>query len=79
LEKNGFIAQRPEYHLEIVYCLQYISKNVIDEMYALWPEEYSFYLALRKDGKDMIRMSIKYVHELQHALRLCGINKEIKL
>lgn len=25
------------------------------------------------------KMPIKYVHELQHALRLCGINKEIEI
>ena len=25
------------------------------------------------------RMDLKYVHELQHALRLCGIDKEIEL
>lgn len=31
------------------------------------------------NGKISIRNNILYVHELQHALRLCGIEKEIEL
>ena len=27
----------------------------------------------------MVKMNVRYVHELQHALRLCGIEKEIIL
>ena len=31
-------------------------------------------------GKNVkVNMTIRYVHELQHALRLCGIGKEIEL
>ena len=31
-------------------------------------------------GKNVkVNMTIRYVHELQHALRLCGIDKEIEL
>lgn len=30
-------------------------------------------------GKVHVRIPCKYVHELQHALRLCGINKNIEL
>lgn len=35
-----------------------------------------------KDGELHVKFGgfpLKYLHELQHALRLCGINKEIKL
>ncbi|MBR5030871.1 MAG: hypothetical protein IKT03_05580 [Muribaculaceae bacterium] len=33
-----------------------------------------------RDGKGTnLRIKINYVHELQHALRLCGIDKEIEL
>ena len=33
-----------------------------------------------RDGKGTnLQIKISYVHELQHALRLCGINKEIEL
>ena len=30
-------------------------------------------------GDGELRLNIRYVHELQHALRLCGIEKDIKL
>lgn len=32
-----------------------------------------------RDGYNLIKLHIKFVHELQHALRLCGIDKEIEL
>lgn len=33
-----------------------------------------------RDGKGTnLQIKISYVHELQHALRLCGINKEIEI
>lgn len=80
LEKNGFKPYIPENHLETVYACQDVSKAVADELYALWPyRDGSFYLLLRVDGKDMVRMDVHYIHQLQHALRLCGIEKEIKL
>ena len=39
-----------------------------------WPDENGI-------GLWMVRglLKIRYVHELQHAIRLCGIEKEIKL
>lgn len=80
LEKNGFKPYIPENHLETVYACQDVSKAVADELYALWPyQDGSFYLLLRVDGKDMVRMDVHYIHQLQHALRLCGIDKTIKL
>lgn len=80
LEKNGFKPCIPENHLETVYACQDVSKAVANELYALWPyQDGSFYLLLRVDGKDMVRIDIRYVHQLQHALRLCGIEKTIEL
>ena len=80
LEKNGFKPYIPEGHLETVYACQDVSKAVADELYALWPhQDGSFYLLLRVDGKDMVRMDVHYIHQLQHALRLCGITREIIL
>ena len=32
-----------------------------------------------KDRYTNAKIAITYVHELQHALRLCGIEKEIEL
>ena len=77
LKKNGFKPYIPEYHFETVYACQDVSNAVADELYALWPyQDGSFYLLLRVDGKDMVRIDVRYVHQLQHALRLCGIKKE---
>ena len=36
-------------------------------------------LRICTDGDTALNMEIRYVHELQHALRLCGIEKEIEL
>ena len=43
--------------------------------------EYGEYQRNTDDGFKMLAdgKEIKYVHELQHALRLCGIEKEIEL
>ena len=80
LEKNEFKSYIPENHLETIYACQDVWKAVADELYALWPyQDGSFYLLLRVNGKDMVRMDVHYVHQLQHALRLCKIEKEIIL
>ena len=48
-----------------------------------WTDEFGnagpFWFELTANGVQIEIKSIKYVHELQHALRLCGINKEIEL
>ena len=36
-------------------------------------------LRICKDGDTALTMEIRYVHELQHALRLCGIEERIEL
>lgn len=36
-------------------------------------------LRICTDGDTALNMEIRYVHELQHALRLCSIEKEIEL
>lgn len=47
----------------------YVSENGV-----IWWLEIEF-----ADYADNIRMAVDYVHQLQHALRLCGIEKDIKL
>jgi hypothetical protein len=80
LEKNEFKPYIPENHLETVYACQDVSKAVANELYALWSyQDGSFYLLLRVGGKDMVRMDVHYIHQIQHALRLCGIEKTIEL
>lgn len=34
-------------------------------------------LRICKDGDTALTMEIRYIHELQHALRLCGVEKEV--
>lgn len=68
LEKNGF-----EYYHKNFASLSY------DHQFKLemekWPDENG--LGGLWSITDLIK--IRYVHELQHALRLCGIEKEIVL
>ena len=42
-------------------------------------EEENWYEFSISSKNIKVNMTIRYVHELQHALRLCGINKEIEL
>lgn len=58
--------------------------DTLGNVYWIWDDEksneeenwYEFSIS----GKNVkVNMEIRYVHELQHALRLCGINKEIEL
>ena len=71
LEKNGFEYKEGEtgmYGVEIAPC--YLRDDVPFEIFcdgepfAIWFQE---------------PINIKYVHQLQNALRLCGIEKEITL
>ena len=52
-------------------------KNALD--FAQWSidEEFQYHLLEIYMWRGDIRLWVNYVHELQHALRLCGIDKEI--
>lgn len=76
LEKNGWWLGDAEHHLESLnatikqdyyfgndFTIRYDSDNKL----------------LIERGYDNGEMELQYVHELQHALKLCGINKEIEL
>ena len=65
LEKNGFVK-----HDTWDEWVHYETGIFID--FTLLVDEYGFHL-------DIPNARIKYVHELQHALKLCGIEKEIEL
>jgi hypothetical protein len=79
LEKNGFrkSVSPPGIHAK---CYEINNK---DEKYCLTIANYNKYkrLLLDIDSEDSECFNIKcdYVHQLQHALRLCGIEKEIEL
>ena len=66
-----------------------IKKDINGRLFGEYFEEdkdYSLEISMRKDGiywsinYDEYRiLKLEYVHELQHALKLCGIEKEIEL
>lgn len=64
LEKNGFTNEG------------YFAKLVVEEYVVIC--DCSNVAVLQNDEMKM-DIPIKYVHELQHALRLCGIDKDITL
>lgn len=80
LEKNGFMKQEDG-------CFRYFKSY--DENYYFGFESIS-YLFERKTAKitkehsqsglqERVEFTCEYLHELQHALRLCGIEKTIEL
>jgi hypothetical protein len=79
LEKNGFTksVSPPGIHAR---CYELDNKK---DRYNLTIADYNKYnrLLLDVDSEDSECFNIKcdYVHELQHALRLCKINKKIEL
>ena len=71
LEKNGFVYKEEERGmLGILIAPHYMREDVPFEIFcdgepfAIWFQD---------------PVNIKYVHEIQHALRLCGITKDIEL
>lgn len=64
LKKNGF---------QQISINEYVSGKVT---ISILVEEF---LVIIKSGNARVRITIKYVHELQHTLRLCGIEKEIEI
>lgn len=86
LEKNGFELFNQDFTSRKVYkfgCFDYIECNDYHEnnRYNYFSigcyREYKHFGTLQRYIHDV--MKIKYVHELQHALRLCGVDKEIVL
>ena len=77
LEKNGFIRQQFGH---------FRYKNEDNDLaMVFYPKEKNYteggydYIDIYKGRMILREMPISYVHELQHALRLCGIDKEIVL
>lgn len=65
LEKNGF--KRSQFFAELIYS----HFHLLSDCKALC-------IRCEKSGESLT-IDCEYVHELQHALRICGIDKEIKL
>lgn len=71
LKKNGFSFPMLESWWRVVDCNPTIYLAEHNESWWLYQDDYL-------DSRQYFA-KIKYVHELQHALRLCGIEKEIVL
>ena len=66
LEKNGFVYDSED--------------KLFEDIYPRISMLYAQYRLVENGGINYGEMSeIKYVHQLQHALRLCGIDKTIEL
>lgn len=71
LEKNGFTKENRLY-----YWTQEKDGKTIAGVYYWVDEKYINIAGYEDDG---VTISCPYVHTLQHALKLCGIDKEIIL
>lgn len=81
LEKNGFQVYEQDFTSNTVYkfgSLNYMEFEKFNKYFNIGSE-----ITYRHFGREITYihplMRIYFVHELQHALRLCGIEKEITL
>lgn len=75
LEKNGFDISDPEvaqYHFTENRARMHFSLRRMYDIKTKKPKGYSFWAF-------NVLAIVEYVHTLQHALKLCGIDKEITL
>jgi len=62
-----------------------LTRNFLNHKEIVWfpldtkPGYFNIYWEYPSFGDGEIRLNIQYVHELQHILKLCNINKEIEL
>jgi len=88
LERNGFkydgsgqmsmmFLSKPQFSEGIRFNIYVGLKKKTIEVFAAHPIEKS--PNWRKSNKVFLEVCGCYVHELQHALRLCGIDKDIEL
>ena len=77
LEKNGFVTNDEQGNWKgyRIYSIFGANKNCTF-MLKLYEKNSIYEISL---NMAPYYITFKYVHQLQHALKLCGINKEIKL
>lgn len=81
LEKNGFMGGEYKSYTGYVW---YLEEKGFSKIWFIMSCEKSILCGEKikangSIGDNFSIPNIKYVHELQHALRLCGINKEITI
>ena len=72
LEKNGWERYNDKFCQFVYFCgdMRIISHDSMDWTIAIFNEDWT---------KSKIRTRILHVHQLQHALRLAGVDKEINI
>lgn len=78
LEKNGFVIKKKWAQIGNFGDSPLIMWHFVDDPVL---KNYKHELELHQNdtGKVHVHIPCEYVHELQHALRMCGITKEIEL
>ena len=83
LEKNGFIYSKPEFMTlseEMVWRIEDRHEQAHVEIEEQTDDNgIDYYVGTFVSGTNRCEISFRFVHELQHALRVCGIDKEIVL
>ena len=79
LEKNGF-EEKTESNPFVYYLFKDGDNSVsLEHTYDTTDKEDYWACSIGNRLCDVCTISMHYIHELQHALRLCGIDKEIVL
>ena len=79
LEKNDFKKCEGNEWSVFKYKDDDLTKNALYQVLWSADELYLEICSYTSNTGDFNRIGIRYVHELQHALKLCGINKTIEL
>lgn len=74
-EKIGLIKQ-PDYHW---FNLRYTFIDGLWDIYIFPHKNDSAKVVIVNDNSEWQQLDCKYLHTLQHGIKLCGINFEIKL
>ena len=78
LEKNGWLPPRKAIALDTWWWT-----NGVDKAIEAYEYEGEWYLTIIEQKeiqyRNRVGIGLKYVHQLQHALRLAGVGKEIEL
>lgn len=77
LEKNGFVKGDTMDLVDEIYCVKLFNIHYDNEKRQFWVCNFFESEYGTMEINDIFQ--IKYVHELQHALRLCKVDKEIVL
>ena len=73
LEKNGFVF----HHSDCAYFATVEKQMASDGIETSYISVFSRNILEIKTSVSELKMQCEYVHQLQHALRLCGIEKSI--